>query len=163
LYVCFIVKPKLIVMSAGNKGRELVECFLNAPDGDITRKQAYNFAKLNVMSIIKAIDTTVGHCNLSHLDKVECNSDIEYWNDVLNLIDQSCKDSIDPSCTYPDPVKYVTKSFRYTPAAADFENWLGSMSASGFDVVQVLNTREARNFGVNGKMVSNVLFKWRVV
>lgn len=149
-------------MSPERKGRELVENFLNAPGGKISRFQAMNFAKFSIGCIVQAITITTDHCTLNHLDRAECNSDVEFWSDVIAWIDSALSDT-DPDCDYPDPVKYLTHSFIYNPAAADFENWLAKMSDSGVDVVQVLSTVEESDFGVSGRVKSIVLFKWRVV
>lgn len=41
-----------------------------------------------VDEIIKAIRTTTGHCDLRYLDRLEVESDIDYWNEVKQEIEK---------------------------------------------------------------------------
>lgn len=46
-------------------------------------------AKMCVEEIIKALDITTGHMSLKRNDRLEYQSDIDYWNDVIKNIEQN--------------------------------------------------------------------------
>lgn len=149
-------------MNVEKKGRELVENLLNAPGGKISRFQAMNFAKLNIASVIKAIEITIDTATGVGGESCEWNNSLSFWNGVGDWIDSAIGDSVDSNCDYPDPVRYAHREFVYS-YLGDYESWLASMSDSGFDVVQVLSTKDEPDFGISKNIQSVVLFKWRVV